>query len=230
MLDFLIDLDKEVLLLCNGTHTAWLDNFFWIVTARYYNVFVALPLLTIIGLHIYKLRGGAVVEALLVIVALVVAVLIADQVASSILKPAFRRLRPSHDPTLSVILVNNYHGGRYGFVSSHAANTFAAAVLLLNIFRNRYFSVAILGWAVLVSFSRIYLGVHFPGDILCGALLGMTVGWGVYWLYQSARRKLCTLKVLPQMQNPYCRADYARCYAVYILLLFVAVGVVSILV
>lgn len=173
MLDFLIDLDKSALLLCNGTHTLWLDNFNWMITARWFNVFVALPLLVMMGLVIFKHKKQGVIEAMLVIVALALAVLIADQVASSFFKPLFQRLRPSHDPSLSVILVNDYHGGRYGFVSSHAANTFAAAVLLLNIFRNKYFSVVILLWAILVSYSRIYLGVHFPAIlyvVLCWVL------------------------------------------------------------
>lgn len=116
MLDFLIDLDKSALLLCNGTHTLWLDNFNWMITARWFNVFVALPLLVMMGLVIFKHKKQGVIEAMLVIVALALAVLIADQVASSFFKPLFQRLRPSHDPSLSVILVNDYHGGRYGFV------------------------------------------------------------------------------------------------------------------
>lgn len=228
MLESLIALDKELLLICNSTHTAWLDSYFWMVTARWLNAFVALPLLVIMGMYINARRSwGAVLEALLLLLALFLAVLIADQVASSIFKPMFQRLRPSHDTSLSVVLVNGYHGGRYGFVSSHAANTFAAAVLLLNIFRNRYFTVAILMWAVLVSYSRIYLGVHFPGDILCGALLGVLVGGFVYRLYVSLRRKFYTNGHLFVSQNPYRRDAYARYYALYILLLFLIVAVVA---
>lgn len=227
MLDFLIDLDKSALLLCNGTHTLWLDNFNWMITARWFNVFVALPLLVMMGLVIFKQKKQGVIEAMLVIVALALAVLIADQVASSFFKPLFQRLRPSHDPSLSVILVNDYHGGRYGFVSSHAANTFAAAVLLLNIFRNKYFSVVILLWAILVSYSRIYLGVHFPGDIICGALLGIAVGYAIYRLYEWTRRVFVAKNKLVCSGNPYSREDYACGYAWSVLLLFVVIAIVA---
>lgn len=229
MLDFLIDLDKSLLLLCNSAHTAWLDHFNWMITARWFNLFVALPLLFVIGQVILKQRKQGFAEALIVIVALALAVAVADQVASSIFKPLFQRLRPSHDPTMSVVLVNGYQGGRYGFISSHAANTFAAAVFLIRLFRNRYLTASLLFWAVTVSYSRIYLGVHFPGDILCGALLGVIVGYGVYSLYEYARRELF-LKHIPPLEvavNPYKQNYYAHHFALFIPLLYIIIGIVA---
>lgn len=229
MLDFLIDLDKSVLLFCNTAHTAWLDQFNWMITARWFNIFVALPLLFIMLHAIARCKKQGVVETILIVVALALAVLLADQIASSVFKPLFQRLRPSHDPSMSVVLVNDYRGGRFGFVSSHAANTFAAAVFLIRLFRNRYFACSILLWACSVSYSRIYLGVHFPGDILCGALLGIFVGYFIYSLYQRLRLRILACNASCSVTlNPYVQDDYARYFALYIPLLYIVIGIVAI--
>jgi undecaprenyl-diphosphatase len=79
--------------------------------------------------------------------------------------------------------VKGYCGGAFGFVSSHAANSFNVAALSILLIRNRFFSVFIFIWAAGVSYSRIYLGVHYPGDVVCGALLGMLIGWSMYRLF-----------------------------------------------
>ena len=86
-----------------------------------------------------------------------------------------------------VHLVNDYCGGTYGFVSSHASNTFAVAVFTGLFLRNRYYWIGILFWASLVGYSRIYLGVHFPGDIIGGAMLGSLLAWGWHGIMTSIR-------------------------------------------
>jgi len=125
---------------------------------------------------------------------LAVGVLIALSDLSSVhfFKNVFERLRPCHDPELidRVHLVNGECGGAFGFVSSHAANCFALAVFLVKILGKayRHFTPLILLWAAVVAYSRIYLAVHFPGDVLCGALLGTIIGFGVgkaYWALRS---------------------------------------------
>lgn len=221
MLDWLIDLDKTLLLFCNGTHYPFLDTFFWIVTSKWLNIFLIVPLLYII------MRGRLWKEALLVVVAIALTVTICDQVASSVCKPLFERLRPTHDPTLSVITVNGYTGGLYGFISSHAANSFGVAIFLALLFRNKLFTIAILFWAAMVSYSRIYLGVHFPGDILAGALWGAIAGWAVYTLYNMSRKALSTHSHDATTQSPYRCDKYASYFAIYIFAMFFVLFIIS---
>jgi undecaprenyl-diphosphatase len=79
--------------------------------------------------------------------------------------------------------VNNKCGGQFSFVSGHAANAFNVALISLLFIRKRWYSISIIVWALVVGYSRIYLGVHYPGDFLCGSLLGALIGWSIYHLY-----------------------------------------------
>jgi undecaprenyl-diphosphatase len=101
-------------------------------------------------------------------------------------KDTFQRLRPCHEPVLEglVHIVKGKCGGMYGFVSSHAANCFYATVISGLFVRKKWFSISMICWAALISYSRIYLGVHYPGDVICGATFGALVGWGVFILYE----------------------------------------------
>ena len=131
-------------------------------------------------------------NALLVILCVAIAITLADQMASGIFKPLVARLRPSHNPELQGVidLVGDYRGGKYGFFSSHAANTCAVAIFLSLLFRKRVFTVAICSWAMVNSWTRLYLGVHYVGDIMVGLIWGAFVGWMVFRLY-----RFLTLKV-----------------------------------
>ena len=94
------------------------------------------------------------------------------------------RPRPCRDPDIGHLVhrVNNYCGGAYGFVSGHAANSFALATMISLLFRKKWVSTGLLIWATMVSYSRIYLGVHYPGDVIFGALLGTLLGLTIFYV------------------------------------------------
>ena len=161
-----IDFDKELLLKLNGGDSLWMDGFMWVATSTY----IWIPLAVILAYVIF--RNNRLKESLLILLALAVVITLADQIASGICKPFFERFRPTQDPDLmyNVDIVNGYRGGRYGFISSHAANTFAVAIFVSLLIKDKILSFILLIWALLNSYSRIYLGVHYCGDILFGIM------------------------------------------------------------
>lgn len=173
MIEQLVNWDKSLLLYLNGLH-----NDFWDVVMYWISYkFTWIPFyLFVIFLVIrnYKLRS---IDAIICIVLLIT---ISDQVSVICFKDAFQRLRPCQDPTMQpyIHLVNNECGGLYGFVSGHAANTFAFTFFMIQILgkKIKYLSLGMIIWASVVSYTRIYLGVHYPLDVLCGAILGIIVG------------------------------------------------------
>lgn len=178
MLDTLNSIDTSLLLFFNGAHCEFFDFFFWKVTKTWaWTLFF-------IGLILPMVKGNWR-QALLIIIGIALVVTFADQISSGLIKHAVERFRPTHNPAIQglVHIVNDYRGGNYGFVSSHAANTFGVAFFLSLIFRNRLFSVTMFSYAVIVSYSRIYLGVHYPGDILGGIAVGMIVAFVVFRIY-----------------------------------------------
>lgn len=177
MIDYLMDIDAEALLAVNGMYSSFQDAFWWMVSAKWSSALLVLSLLWIL---IHKNRR----HALLVLAMVALAVLLADQVSSGLIKHLVERLRPTHDPSLenAVHIVNGYRGGMYGFVSSHAANFFAIATLVSFIMRHRLVVIALYGWGLAQCYSRMYLGVHYPGDILGGIIVGVLAGWLVWRL------------------------------------------------
>jgi len=180
MMDFLLNLDRQIFFALNALHTPWLDLvMYWIS-----DTLIWLPLYAFLLYKIFVIlpRKQAITAALSVAVALT----ISDQLSSKVIRPRVERLRPTWNEEISaqVHTVNDYIGGHYGFPSSHAANTFCAAVIVILLLRKPW-TRWMLAWALLVSYSRIYLGVHYPGDILAGALLGSACAWGTYVAYQK---------------------------------------------
>ncbi len=121
-------------------------------------------------------------EALFLIISVFAAVALTDLASVHLFKNVFMRLRPCHEPDLAgmVNLVGRC-GGKFGFVSSHAANSFVIAVLSALYLKRRILTLGLIFWASLVAFSRVYLGVHYPGDIIGGALLGTAIATGIYF-------------------------------------------------
>jgi len=134
----------------------------------------------------YKWKG------IMVIVLAALMILVSDQLAN-LIKDIFQRLRPSNEPGLMVHLVNAYKGGEYGFYSSHATNTASIAVFMIVLVRKRFRWIWIIAipWALLMSYTRIYLGVHFPGDTLAGIVMGSLIGlfFGRMVIYFLSQRK-----------------------------------------
>ena len=183
-------MDTEVLLAINGWHAPWSDTVMWIISAK--TTWIPLYLL-LIGLLVWRYRKPAptsvkwlhkVPVCVVMIVAIVGAVGLADFIASGILKQWVARPRPSRVPELEGVLhlVNGYKSGRYGFVSSHAANTMACALLFSLIWRNRTATIGLMLWVAANCYSRMYLGVHYPLDILGGLMVGTVVAIVACWV------------------------------------------------
>jgi len=180
MIDQLIALDKELFFILNGIHTPWLD----IIMESMSKTLVWLPLYLFLFYQIFKEYKT---RSWIVLLGVGLVILLTDQTTSSFMKPFFGRLRPSHEPSLEglIHLVNGYTGGTFGFASSHAANTFGLATYLTLVFRSsKPWMMWLFLWAALMSYTRIYLGVHYPGDIAVGAAVGMLFGWISFLIYE----------------------------------------------
>lgn len=175
MLETLNQWDTQLFLFLNGLHSPFLDRVMWFISGK----IQWLPLyLIILGILIYRFRWKTV----WILLAVAMLITMSDQASVHLFKNTLERLRPCHQTEIAQLihLVNDYCGGMYGFVSSHASNSFAVAVFTGLLIQNRYYWTGILFWASLVGYSRIYLGVHFPGDIIGGALLGSLLALGLY--------------------------------------------------
>jgi len=164
----------------NGQHATFFDFVFYWSS----NKFLWIPLYLLLFYLLVKYYKR---ESVFIIVSLFVLITISDQLSVHGFKNVFMRLRPCHEPSLEglVHLVNNKCGGSFGFYSSHASNHFALATFLHFFLgqKIRYFSFLIFTWATIISYSRIYLGVHYPGDVLSGSIMGILLAFAVYRIY-----------------------------------------------
>lgn len=183
MIDTLVHLDKSATLWLNYDGGWFQDALWWTFSSRL--IWIPLAVVFLWTLFRGEKKWG---EKILIVMGLAATILLCDQLSASVCKPLVMRLRPSHDPMISELLhyVHDYRGGQFGFVSSHAANMFGMFAFLTLTERHRWVGWGLLALSLAVSYSRIYLGVHFLGDVLCGSLLGMAVGGlvfvGVHWV------------------------------------------------
>lgn len=176
----LIQFDKQLLLAINGSDSLFVDGLAVALTtaATWIPLYLALFFLV--------LRNNENMRQILLIVGCAaLCVVLAGTVDDTIVKPGVARLRPTHDLQIgmAVDVVDGYRGGSYGFFSAHAANTFSIAVFFSLLVRSGILSFLLVLWSLVNCWTRMYLGVHFPGDILCGLLWGGLSGTAVYYLY-----------------------------------------------
>lgn len=174
-------------------HSSWADQPMFYISTEW----LWFPLYI---LFVYLMIKKMKTKAWLPIVAVIIAVILSDQV-STVIKKKVQRYRPTHDLVLAgkVHTVNNYRGGNYGFVSSHASNTFCVALFVSLILKTSTLATFLLFfWAILVSYSRIYLGVHFPLDITFGAILGMNIAFLTFLLLKRYKNSFFSDRTLPK--------------------------------
>jgi len=187
MIEKIEQIDRAAFVFLNKHHSAFFDFIFYWASNRW----IWIPFYAFLAWFLYRKFPKQII---LILFCAALLITLSDQLASSVIKNLVLRLRPCHDPELSsqVHLVNGYCGGLYGFVSSHAANSFSlfGFISMLCGSGNRNLKWVLLAWAVLVSYSRIYLGAHFPGDVLGGMVLGLLLSILIFGIYRFASRRI----------------------------------------
>lgn len=191
MIERIIEFDKHLMLLLNGWHSPFFDFLMPVITNKYTGIPIYLAILVIL------FRKTDMKKLLIAVAAILVTFALCDSLSVALFKETFQRLRPGWDPQImDQVRMLEYKGGQYGFVSSHAANLFGLATITSLLIKNRIYTALIFFWAVLVGYSRIYVGKHFPADVVCGAIFGMIVGYLVYkgtiWLCDYFRKRRCS--------------------------------------
>lgn len=180
MLEFIDQIDKEIFLFINGFHNETLDIIWQTIT----NIPTWIPLYALLVMFMIKTFKK---DSIYLIMGVLLVILLSDQFTSSFMKPFFERPRPCHDPEIGhLVHIVKKCGGQFGFASSHAANSFGIAMFIWMTFRS-YWSGSWLMfiWAFIVALSRIMVGVHYPGDILIGGILGALFGWLIFKLVEA---------------------------------------------
>ena len=205
MIEFLQDIDRELLLGINGSDSLYLDRLVRTLT----NGLTWIPLYLSLFYMVMK-NNDNFRRLLLVLGGAGLCVVLAGTVDDVIVKPLVARWRPTHDPQIGILvdIVDGYRGGKYGFFSAHASNTMSIATFFCWLARSRRLSITLVIWSLVNCWTRMYLGVHFPGDILVGLIWGITVGTGVYFLYRRLTRGM----YMPRNLNPvhYTTTYYRR--------------------
>ena len=207
MMEKLLTWDADLLLKINGWHTPFWNTFMWWTSKSYVWIPLYLLLIFLLILAARKQYKGAktaiILSVLLGVLCIAASAGLADFITSGILKKTICRPRPTHSSIASLIhLVNGYTGGKYGFPSSHAANCWAVATSFIVIHRRLnpahmiQFSILqfpywiVILYALLNCYSRMYLGVHYPLDIICGSLIGILLGLFFGWIFKKIVEKL----------------------------------------
>lgn len=185
-----VELDQQLFLYLNSANSPFWDKVMHFLSMTSVWIPLYLAIVTYLGMT-YKRKLPVIIFFLIITITL------SDQTAL-LIKNTVERLRPCHEPALQGLVhtVNGFCGGMFGFVSSHAANSFNIALVSLLLIRKKWYSVSILIWAAAIGYSRVYLGAHYPVDVICGALLGAFIGTCIYRIY------VVTSRILQQRERP----------------------------
>ena len=198
-MDTIIQMDKQLLLAINGSDSLFVDYLAKTLTtaATWIPLYVSL-------FYVVVKNNDNFRRIICILACAGLCVLFAGTVDDLLVKPLVARLRPTHDFLIGMLVdtVDGYRGGKYGFFSAHAANTFSIAVFFSLLMRSRLVTLLLVGWSLTNCWTRLYLGVHYPLDILCGLLWGGSVGTGIYFLYRYVDRRLL------HSENDYVSSKY----------------------
>ena len=183
----IIALDHKLTLALNGSDSIFWDNVMYTVTDTFSWTLVIIALLIII------FKNNSWKEAVLILVSMILLIVVADRICSGLVKPLVARWRPTQDPQLMYLvdIVRGYRGGRFGFFSGHACNTMSIAVFLSCLFRSRKVTITLILWSLTTTFTRLYLGVHFLGDVCVGWTVGILLGLLFYYIMQRIHASMC---------------------------------------
>lgn len=185
MIEILQELDAQMLLAVNGLHTPLADRFMMAFTNRW----VWVPLYVALAWYLVRRQGWR--NGFFCILAIGIAVTIADQTCATLIRPMVERLRPSNEAnplSAAVHIVDGYRGGSYGFPSCHAANTFALATFFTLLCTRTPLAPMLITWALANCYTRMHLGVHYPGDLIVGASIGILASLLCYFLLRNITR------------------------------------------
>lgn len=212
----LTDIDRSILAFFNGSDSLFVDNLVVILTSGLTWIPLYLSLL-----YVVIKNNETMKQIMLVIGCVILSIVLSDGVADFIAKPMFERLRPSNDPLIkyTVNVVEGIRGNSYSFFSAHASNTFCIAMFFSLLVRNKVFVVTMVSWSLINCWTRMYLGLHYPSDILVGLIWGGVSGSLAYYIYIKSYLRI--YKDFNYISSRYTSTGYNRFDADIVLLVLI---------